>query len=481
MKLNEWMMVAIFDLSYGEEHIRVILRFLRLWGDPGFQDLAECCMSWIEAALDSGRPEMHKYRIARNALLVLDDYPGFSWFDEPIPFADDAHARVALRYLTLYHRTRGLDPTDSSLGLAAAVVALQIIQMECSDTRRPAPKMHLLDVSLVHTLTWAAENDPKKPLHFRSLALEIFTLIGGTWLLPWIDNVPADDRTRFINALGNVLDARDPTDGTPHPPTQLLLSMRMGVYEGDTFASRTGAFVHRSSIIFLVPLLFGLCSSWSWQASITKSAFSFVSYPSFEPDKWVVWLRHTLKMIANDGHLAITLLVMKLKELECYDVLALVIKSIWMSPDPGIVPPHLWAWVEQETVELFREPSKLGLAPLRGHLPMILDAYTEPSPDDTITTPYEAARSIFRCDEKPELRQSGEESYGRHSFEVVQRPIYWGIRQICMVKRLCQVLKRERDFEGLELLDLLRTPRKDRKEDSPEMGTSSVLDGPPPN
>ena len=458
-KLNEWMITAIFDPLYTEEHIRVILRFLRLWGDPEFQDLAGYCMSWIELTLDSGRPELHQYRIARNALLVLDDYPGFSWFDDPVPLPDDTHAKVALRYLALFHRTRGLDPTESPPGPAAAIVAFQIIQMECSDAKRPAPKMHLLGHSLVHTLTWAAEKDPNSPLHFRSLALEVFTLIGGMWLNPWVDDIPLCDRARLVNALGNVLDAQDPTHGTPHPPTQQLLSMRMGAHKGDTFAGRTGAFVHRSSNIFLVPLLFGLCSSWSWQASVTQSTFSFVSHPSFEPDKWVVWLRHTLKMIANDSHLDITLLMKRLKELECYDALALVIKSIWLSPDPDILPQHLWPWVECKTIELFKVPHNRAWAPLRGYLPIILDTYAEPSPDDTLTTPHEAARSIFQCDEKPEARPS-DDSYGRHSLEV-QRPSHWGIRQVCMMKRLCQVLKREKDLEGFDLLDLLRAPPND--------------------
>jgi hypothetical protein len=412
--------------------------------------------------------------------LVLDDYPGFSWFDEPTPLAEDSYAKVALRYLALYHRTRGLDPTDSPPGPVAAIVAFQIIQMECSDVKRPAPKMHLLNDSLVHTLTWAAEKDPKSPLHFRTLALEVFTLVGGMWLDPWVDYVSPYDRARLINALGNVLDVQDPTHGTPHPPTQSLLSMRMGVYKGDTFAGRTGAFVHRSSNIFLVPLLFGLCSSRSWQSYITKSTFSFMSHPSFDPDKWVVWLRHTLKMIANGNRLDITLLVAKLKELECYDVLALVIKSIWLSPDPEILPRHLWAWVEWETTELFRVPSNPGWAPLQGHLPIILDTYIEPSPGDTLTTPYEAARSIFQCHDNPEARQSADESCGRNSPEV-QRPLYWGIHQVCMMKRLCQVLGRGRDLEGLELLDLLRAMPKDGEEDSPENDTSPVRDAPQSN
>ena len=453
------MAVAIFDPSYSEEHVRVILRFLRLWGDLEFQDLAGYCMSWVEATLDSGRSDLHQYRITRNALLVLDDFPGFSWFDEPIPFADDTYAKVALRYLVLYHRTRGLDRTDSPPGPVAAIIAFQIIRMECSDARRPDPKMHLLDDSLVHTLTWAAEKDPNSPLHFRSLALEVFTLIGGMWLNPWVDGVPHHDKTRLIDALGNILDAQDPIHGSPHSPTQLLLSMRVGAFKGDTFAGRTGAFVHRSPNIFLVPLPFVLCSSRSWQASITKSAFSFMSHPSFEHDKWVVWLRHTLKMIANDSRLDITLLVTRLKELECYEVLALVIKSVWLSPDPDILPRYLWAWAERETIELLRVQSDPGWAPLRGYLPTILDAYAEPSPDDTVITPYEAARSIFQCNEKPEARQS-DESYGRISLEV-QRPPRWEIRQVCMMKRLCQVLRREMDLKGLDLLDLLRAPPKD--------------------
>jgi len=71
------MAVAISDSTYDEEHIRVILRLLRLWNNSGFQDLAGYSMSWVEDALDSGRPERHRYQLARDTLLVLDDYPSF--------------------------------------------------------------------------------------------------------------------------------------------------------------------------------------------------------------------------------------------------------------------------------------------------------------------------------------------------------------------------------------------------------------------
>jgi len=37
-----------------------------------------------------------------------------------------------------------------------------------------------------------------------------------------------------------------------------------------------------------------------------------------------------------------TLMVARLMELECYDVLALVIKGIWLSPNPDVLPPDLW-------------------------------------------------------------------------------------------------------------------------------------------
>ena len=450
-KLNEWMVTAIPDLSYGEEHIRVILRFLRLWGDPGFQDLAGYCMSWVETTLNSGRPELHQHRIARNALLALDDYPGFSWFDEPTPLADDTHAGVALRYLVLYRCVKDLDQSDLSPGLAAAVVAFQIIRMECSDVKRPEPKTYLLGESLVHALTWAAEKDPNNPLHFRPLALEIFTSVGGMWFDPWVDDISLDDKARFIDALGNVFDVQDPTSDTSHLPTQQLLSLRMGVYGGEAFVGRTAAFVHRSSEVFLVPLPFGLCSSRSWQPHIKKSTFSFVSHPSFDPDKWVVWLRHTLKMIVNDSRLDITLLVEKLKELECYDVLELVIKSIWLSPEPDLFPRRLWPWVEQETIELFKTRNDLGSESLRRYFPLILDTYNEPFPDDTLATPYEAARSVFQHESRP----SGAESYGRPSLEV-QRPLHWRIHRVCVVKQLFQVLERGWDLEGLEILDLVR-------------------------
>ena len=118
--------------------------------------------------------------------------------------------------------------------------------------------------------------------------------------------------------------------------------MRTGPYEDDTFEGRTAAFVCQSSITPLVPPLFGLCPSQSWQISITKSTFSFMSHPSFKRGDRVVWFRHTLKMIASDSHLDITLMVARLMELECYDVLALVIKGIWLSPNPDVLPPDLW-------------------------------------------------------------------------------------------------------------------------------------------
>ncbi|KAF9781883.1 hypothetical protein BJ322DRAFT_1078911 [Thelephora terrestris] len=432
-KLNEWMTVAIYDLSYDEEHIRVVLRFLRLWNDSGFQDLATYCMAWIQATLDSERPELQQYRIARNALLVLDDYPGFSWFDEPIPLEEATHAKVALRYLVLYDRTRTLGQTDSAPCLAAAIIALQILRMECSDAKRPAPKIHLLDNSLVHTLTWASQKEPGNPLHFRLLAREIFTLIGGMWFDPWVDDIPEYDRAQFIDALGNVLDARDPTHGTPHLPTQTLLSTRIGAYDDATFAGRTGAFVDRSSNIFLIPILFGLCSSRSWQTSITKSTFSFVSDP------------HSSLMNGNWN--ATT-------------------SCRWLSSAYGYRPTLKSSrkvsghGLERETIEMLEIPGDSGWAPLRGYFPIILDTYVEPDPDDTITSPFEAARLVFRCDEQLRARQSNGGSYRRPSLEP-ERPLHWKIHKVCMVKRLCQVLTREREIEGLDALDLLRTAPND--------------------
>jgi len=134
-----------------------------------------------------------------------------------LPLSDNTHAGVSLRYLVLYHHTRGLDQTGSSPPCLTA--AIRCIRMVCSDAERPVPKTHLLGNSLIQTLTWAAGKNLKNPLHFRPLALEIFTFIGGMWFDPWVDNIPSDDRARLVDALGNVLDAPDPAHGIRDPLT----------------------------------------------------------------------------------------------------------------------------------------------------------------------------------------------------------------------------------------------------------------------
>jgi hypothetical protein len=449
------MLVAIVDPTYDEKHIRAILRLLRLWNKSGFQDLAGYCMSWVEASLDSRRPEWDQYQIARDGLLVLDDHPGFSRTDEPLHLPDDTHAKVALRYLVLCRRAWGTSHIGSSPSCpAAAIVAFQIIQMECSGAGCLVPNTQLLGDPLIQTLAWAAERNPNHPAHFRPLAVEIFTLVGGMWFDPWVDNIPLDDRARFIDALGNVLDAPDP-HGDHDPSTQLLLARCTGRYEDEMFEGRTGSFVCRSSNIFLIPLLFGLCSSQSWRNYITGSTFSFVAHTSFEPDKWVVWLQHTLKMITSNSRLDITLMVERLKELECYGVLALVIQSIWLSPDPDVLPQCLWEWVEQETVGLFRVRGNQHWAPFGGYLQSISNTCAEPSPGDTSTTPGEAARHILRYDGQPTGQEpDGESLNPRYNIEV-QEPPHWEVHQARM-RRLCQVLERETELQAFDVLHVLR-------------------------
>lgn len=458
MKLNEWMMVAIPDLSYNEGHILAILRFLHSWNNPGFQDLAGYCMSWVGTTLDSARPKWDQYQLAGAALLVLEDYPGFtrSWgFIRP---AEDTYPKVALRYLVLYHHVQGLDYVDSfPPDPDAAIIALQVIRGELSD-ERSSPKIHILDHSLVRMLAWcASEKDPNTPAHFRPLALEIFTLIGGMWLDPWVDDIPPDDKAQFIDALGNVLDPPAPCD----TQSVWLLAKPMGNYE-DMFEGRTASSVCRSPNIFLVPLLFGMCSFKSWQRFITKSAFSFMSHPSFKPDDWVLWLYHTLKIIASDSHLDIELMVARLKELGCYDVLALVIKSIWLSPDNDILPQHLWAWMEQETIELFKAPGGLGWRPLQGYFPIPSNTYDGPEPDYLWATPAGAARVVFHSNLGPTTQEESDcASFSPQCNFKAQQPPHRKIRRVCMMKRLCQVLKREIELEGLEVLDLLRMASND--------------------
>jgi hypothetical protein len=129
-------------------------------------------------------------------------------------------------------------------------------------------------------------------------------------------------------------------------------------------------------------------------------------------------------MIATDSRLDIKLMVTRLKELECYDVLALVIKSIWLSPDPDVLPPHLWGWMEQETVGLFRVPGNPSWGPVRGYFPIISNTYTEPSPGDTLTTPGGAARYIFQHDGQPATQDSDGELVNTHHDIEAQQPPY---------------------------------------------------------
>ena len=429
-----------------------------MWNNSGFQDFAKYCISWAEAAMDCGREAWHQYLIAGAALCALDNHPSFSEAVGSISPNDDRYAKVALRYLCLYRHAQGLDKHDPSPARpAAAIVALQIIRTECSDVERPTPKINILGTQLVQVLTWAAEETIKNPVHFRPLALEIFTLIGGMWFDPWVDEVSPEDKALFINALGNVLDTPNLTQENRDPLTPWFhAGIGIGNYQA-MFEGRTGSFVCRSSNVYLIPLLFGLCSSKSWQSSLRKSTFGFTFHKSFEPDRWAMWLRHTWKMIARDSRLDIRLAVTKLKELECHDVLALIIRSMWLSPDPDMLPPHHWEWVERETLGLFKVQRGPDWRPLGGYLPIILRTYTELWSDDIFNPPGAAARDIFEYDGQPDgpiRKRGGLSGSGGVTIQPfwVETPKDWRIRQVCMMKRLCQVLAREMELDGLRML-----------------------------
>lgn len=93
---------------------------------------------------------------------------------------------------------------------------------------------------------------------------------------------------------------------------------------------------------------------------------------------------------------------------------------------------------------------------LQGYLLSTPDTYAEPSPGDALTTLGETAWYTFRRDGQPTEQESGGRSrYPRHLFEV-QQPPYWRAHRGCMVKRSCQVSKREIELEGLDVLDALR-------------------------
>ena len=451
------MVAAIPDQSFTEGQIRAIMRLIRMWNNSGFQDFAKYCISWVEVTMDCEREAWHRYLTAGAALCALDDHPSFSKAVGFISPRDDAYAEIALRYLSLYRYAQDLDDEidPSPACPAAAIVALQIIRAECSDSERPTPKKRILGAPLVHALTWVAKNTPDNPVHFRPLALEIFTLIGGMWFDPWVDSIPQEDKTQFISALGNVLDApnltpenRDPL--IPWPPGEGIDNYQ------EMFEGRTGSFVYRSPIVYLIPLLFGLCSSKSWQGSLKRSTFDFISHKTFRPDCWTMWLRHTWKLMARDSRLDIRLIAIKLKELERYDVLALVIRSIWLSPDPDMLLPHHWEWVEEETLGLFRVQRGPAWRPLEGYFPIIIRTYHTLSSGDPYNPPGAAVRRIFQYDRQmdslilEELEPMGQLAIKNYHFEM-ERPQDWRIRQVCMMKRLFQVLTREISLEGLHM------------------------------
>ena len=456
-KLNEQMMKTIPNLSFEQGPIRVIMRLIRMWSNAGFQDFAKCCLSWAEAAMDCAREDWDRYLIAGAALCALDNHPLFSGAIGSISPRNDAYAKIALRYLSLYQHVEFLDKFDPSPARpAAAIVALQIIRVECSDVERPMPKKYILGRQFIHVLTRAVAKNAKSPVHFRPLALEIFTLIGGMWFDPWVDEIPPEEKLQFIIALGNVLDApnltfknRDPI--TPWPPAEAVINYQ------EMFEGRTGSFVHRSPRAYLIPLLFGLCSSKSWQASLNKSTFDFISHATFNPNHWAMWLRHTWKLIVRDGRLDIELIVIKLKELERYDVLALVIKSMWLSPDPDMFTPRHWEWVERETLGLFKVQRGPAWRPLEGYFPTILRTYVEPASGNSRNPPGAAVRRIFQYDKRLDdpvrkkfISLGAESVIQCYHFEVDQ-PKDWRIRQVCMIQRLRQVLAREMKPERLRV------------------------------
>ena len=451
-----------------------------MWNNSEFQDFARCCISWAEVAMDCGRELWHRYLIAGDALCAIDNHPSFSEAVGFISSRDDAYASTALRYLCLYQDAQDLGKFDPSPARpAAAIVALQIIRVECSDVERPMPKKRILGTQLVRVLTWAAKDTPDNPVHFRPLALEIFTLIGGMWFDPWVDDVSPEEKARLINVLGNVLDAPNLTFGNSGPPTPWppgsCITNHQQMFEG-----RTGSLIRRSSNIHLIPLLFGLCSSKSWQAHLKKSTFDFIFHKTFKPDHWAMWLRHTWKVMARDSRLNIKLVAIKLKELECYDALALVIRSIWLSPDPDMLAVHHWGWVERETLGLFKIQRGPSWRPLGGYLPILLRTYAEPASGSSLDLPGVAARYIFQYDgadgpvwERREV-VVGHLGIWYHHFWVEQ-PDDWRIRQVCMMKRLYQVLAREVELEGLHVF------RRGRGNEIQDLGTPSTHNRPTEN
>ena len=417
-----------------------------MWNNSSFRDFTECCISWIGITMDCRREDWHRYLIAGAALCALDNHQSFPQAVGFISPRNDRYAELALRYLDLYHYAQGLDDKidPSPARPAAAIVALQIIRVECSDVERLTPRMHVLGIRLVHALTWAAEKTQKNPVHFRPLALEIFTLIGGMWFDPWVDEIPPEDKARFIDALGNVLDAPNLTFGSRDPLTPWTTAPCIDNYQ-EMFEGRTASFVRRSSDVYLIPLLFGLCSSKSWQACLKKSTFDFVSHKTFRSGCWAIWLRHTWKMIARDSRLDIRLIATKLKELECYDALALVIRSIWLPPDSDMLPPLHWEWVDQETLGLFRMRRGPDWRPLEGCYPILSQPYDEPWSGDRCNPPGAAARYIFEYEGEPDgpIREKIELGGGmyiyHHKFEV-EKPLDWMTRQVRAMERLGRVL-----------------------------------------
>jgi len=165
-------------------------------------------MSWIEAPLDSGRrPDQDKSEIVDAALCVLDGRPLFSKEVGCIIYREGVtHLGVVMDFLALGHMENIRTAVSNRSLWDMVIVALQLIRVECSDPRSPAPISRILGSPLVYTLTWAADGNPLDTPQLRPLALEIFTLIGGTWSGPCTSTVSSKDKARLVEALGDVLD-----------------------------------------------------------------------------------------------------------------------------------------------------------------------------------------------------------------------------------------------------------------------------------
>jgi len=95
--------------------------------------------------------------------------------------------------------------TISTRGLRdAVIVAFQLIWVECSDSRHPAPIRCILGNFITHTLTRVADGNPLDTPQLRPLALKIFTLVGGMWFDPQTGTISSGDKAHIVEAIGDV-------------------------------------------------------------------------------------------------------------------------------------------------------------------------------------------------------------------------------------------------------------------------------------